>query len=79
MKTILKQLESFRHILGHHVHVHSSLKAVGEVEGRGEALLSGLIDFFTQNGGMITLHLVFRRRAAMGNCMKRMDTYFLWE
>lgn len=54
MKTISKQLESFRYVLGHHIHVHSSLKAVGEVEGRGEALLAGLIDFFTQDGGMIS-------------------------
>ena len=54
MKNISKQLETFRHILGHHVHVHSSLKAVGEVEGRGEALLADLIDFFTQDGGMIS-------------------------
>ena len=52
--TITKQLETFRHVVGHHVHVHSSLKAVGEVEGRGEALLAGLIDFFTQDGGMIS-------------------------
>ena len=54
MKNISKQLETFRHVLGHHVHVHSSLKAVGEVEGRGEALLADLIDFFTQDGGMIS-------------------------
>ena len=54
MKKISEQLETFRHILGHHIHVHSSLKAVGEVEGRGEALLAGLIDFFTQDGGMIS-------------------------
>ena len=54
MKIISKQLETFRHALGHHIHVHSSLKAVGEVKGRGEALLSYLIDFFTQDGGMIS-------------------------
>lgn len=51
---IKKQLESFGFAQGHHIHVHSSLKAVGEVEGRGEALLSSLVDFFTQNGGMIS-------------------------
>lgn len=51
---IKKQLESFRFAQGRHVHVHSSLKAVGEVEGRGEAVLSCLIEFFTQNGGMIS-------------------------
>lgn len=54
MNDILLQLETFRHVLGHHIHVHSSLKAVGEIEGRGEALLSCLIDFFTQDGGMIS-------------------------
>ena len=36
------------------MHIHSSLKAVGEVEGRGEAVLSCLIEFFTQNGGIIS-------------------------
>lgn len=54
IQNISKQLQTFRHALGHHVHVHSSLKAVGEIEGRGEALLAGLIDFFTQDGGMIS-------------------------
>ena len=51
---ILSQLETFRFAVGHHIHVHSSLKAVGEVEGRGETLLSCLIDFFTKDGGMIS-------------------------
>lgn len=51
---ILLQLETFRFAVGHHVHVHSSLKAVGEVEGRGETLLSCLIDFFTKDGGRIS-------------------------
>ena len=53
-KEILSQLEVFRLVVGHHIHVHSSLKAVGEVEGRGEGLLSCLIDFFTQEGGLIS-------------------------
>ena len=53
-KEILSQLEIFKPALGHHVHVHSSLKTVGEVEGRGEAVLSCLIDFFTKDGGMIS-------------------------
>ena len=51
---ILSQLETFRFVVGKHVHIHSSLKAVGEVEGRGEALLGYLIDFFTQNGGLVS-------------------------
>ena len=54
IEDIKMQLEKFRFVQGHHVHVHSSLKAVGEVEGRGEALLSCLIEFFTENGGMIS-------------------------
>lgn len=51
---IQMQLESFRFAVGKHVHIHSSLKAVGEIEGRGETLLSCLIEFFTQNGGMVS-------------------------
>ncbi|MBQ2881922.1 MAG: AAC(3) family N-acetyltransferase [Clostridia bacterium] len=31
---------------------HSSLKAVGEVEGRGEGLLEALIEYFTADGGL---------------------------
>lgn len=33
--------------------VHSSLKAVGEVEGRGEGLLNALIEYFTSDGGLL--------------------------
>jgi aminoglycoside 3-N-acetyltransferase len=51
---IISQLNTFREAVGHHVHVHSSLKAIGEVEGRGETILSCLIDFFTQQGGMVS-------------------------
>lgn len=54
IEDIRKQLEQFQIAQGHHIHVHSSLKAVGEVEGRGEALLSCLVDFFTEKGGMIS-------------------------
>lgn len=54
IKEVLSQLESFRFAIGHHVHVHSSLKSVGKIEGRGEALLETLIDFFTQDGGMVS-------------------------
>lgn len=32
--------------------VHASLKAVGEIEGGGEALLDWLIEYFTKNGGI---------------------------
>ena len=32
--------------------MHTSLKAVGEVEGRGEGLLDALIEYFTADGGL---------------------------
>ena len=51
---IKSQLETFRFAVGHHIHIHSSLKSVGEVEGRGESLLATLIEFFTQDGGMVS-------------------------
>ena len=35
--------------------VHSSLKAVGEVEGRGDGLLDILIDYFTEKGGILCI------------------------
>lgn len=50
---LISQLENFRHIRGKIVTVHTSLKAVGEIEGGGETLLSALIDFFTQDGGLL--------------------------
>lgn len=33
--------------------IHSSLKAVGEMEGRGEGLLQALIDYFVPGGGLL--------------------------
>ena len=51
---IKAQLETFRFAVGHHIHIHSSLKSVGEVEGRGESVLTTLIDFFTQDGGLVS-------------------------
>ncbi len=50
---LITQLENFRHIKGKVVMVHTSLKAVGEIEGGGETLLAVLIEFFTQNGGLL--------------------------
>ena len=32
--------------------MHTSLRAVGEFEGRGEGLLDALIEYFTENGGL---------------------------
>ncbi len=35
--------------------VHSSLKAIGEVEGRGEGFLDILIEYFTAEGGLLLI------------------------
>mgnify|MGYP005801306921 FL=1 len=32
--------------------MHTSLRAVGDVEGRGEGLLDALIEYFTADGGL---------------------------
>ncbi len=53
IKEILKQLEAFSVAKGKPVMVHSSLRAVGEVEGGGEGLLSALIEYFTKDGGLL--------------------------
>lgn len=37
------------------VTVHSSLKAIGEVEGRGEGLLNMLIEYVTADGGLLCI------------------------
>ena len=50
---LISQLKQFQHIKGKIVTVHTSLKAVGNIEGGGETLLSALIDFFTQDGGLL--------------------------
>lgn len=50
---IIKQLEKFRHIKGKIVTVHTSLKAVGEIEDGGETLLDALIEFFACDGGLL--------------------------
>ena len=35
--------------------IHSSLRAVGETEGRGEGLLEALIEYFTEDGGLLCI------------------------
>lgn len=50
---IMEQLEEFRHIKGKIVIVHTSLRAVGEIEGGGETLLDALIEFFARDGGLL--------------------------
>jgi len=49
---IHKQLKEMNAPQNKIVLAHSSLKAVGEVEGRGEGLLEALIEYFTADGGL---------------------------
>lgn len=49
---ILKQLETFSVAKGHLVTMHTSLRAVGPVEGGADTLLDALIEFFTPGGGL---------------------------
>lgn len=53
--TILKQLEQFSIARGKPVIVHSSLKAIGEIDGGAETLLSSLIDYFTEQDGLLCI------------------------
>lgn len=52
---ILKQLEVFRVAVGKPVLVHTSLKAIGEIDGGAETLLSALISYFTKDGGLLCI------------------------
>ena len=52
---ILKQLDAFKAAKGKIVTLHSSFKAVGEVEGGPEALLSILIEYFTEDDGIFSV------------------------
>ena len=52
-KQLTEQLDVFKAAQGKPVMVHSSMKAIGEAEGGAEGLLSVLIEFFTQNGGLL--------------------------
>ncbi len=52
---ILEQLEKFDIAKGKIVTVHTSLKAIGEIDGGGETLLSVLIEYFTQDGGVLCI------------------------
>ncbi|MBQ2733088.1 MAG: AAC(3) family N-acetyltransferase [Clostridia bacterium] len=51
---IIKQLTDMKAPRRSVVHIHSSLRSVGEVEGRGEGLLEALIEYFTAEGGILT-------------------------
>lgn len=50
---IKKQLEKFSIAKGRAVTLHTSMRAVGEVEGGAEGLLSVLIDYFAKDGGLL--------------------------
>ena len=52
---IEKDLQTFLVAQGKIVSVHASLKAVGEIEGGGETLLSALTEFFTAKGGVLCI------------------------
>ena len=52
---IIRQLEEMNAPQDKIVIVHSSLKAVGKVEGGAEALLDILIEYFTQKGGLLCI------------------------
>ncbi len=49
---IYEQLKIFGFAVGKPVLVHTSLKAVGEIDGGGQTLLDCLIDYFTQKDGL---------------------------
>ena len=55
LKELRRDLEAFSGIKGKTVTVHSSLKSIGDIEGGGEALLTELIDFFTKDGGILSI------------------------
>lgn len=52
---ILEQLEQFKMAKGSIVTVHSSLKAIGAIDGGAETLLKALIEYFTQDGGILCI------------------------
>ncbi len=52
---ILKQLNKMGAPQDKIVIVHSSLRAVGEVENRAQGLLDAFIEYFTKNGGVLCI------------------------
>ena len=52
---IISQLRSLGVPTDKPVTVHSSLRAIGEVEGRGEGLLDILIEYVTSDGGLLCI------------------------
>lgn len=49
---IIQQLDALQPAKGVPVLFHSSLRAIGPVEGRAEALLDILVEYFTRDGGL---------------------------
>lgn len=52
---IIKQIQKFNIPKGSVVTIHTSLKAIGKVEGGAEALLDALIKYFTEDGGLLCI------------------------
>ena len=53
--TLYKQLEALEVPRDTVVHVHASLRSVGNLEARGGTVLEALIRYFTETGGLLTL------------------------
>ena len=54
-KEIIKQLYDLKAPTDRIVLIHSSLKAIGPVEGRAEALLDTFVEYFTSGGGLLCI------------------------
>lgn len=52
---ITKQLDEMNAGAARIIHMHSSLKAIGQIQGGGDALLDILIEYFTQKGCIFTV------------------------
>lgn len=52
---ILRQLAEMEASQDGIVLIHSSLRAIGDVEGRGDGLLDALIEYFTAKGGLLCI------------------------
>ena len=52
---ILKTLAEIQAPRGGVVTVHTSLKSIGEIEGGGQTLLDALIEYFTDDGGLLVV------------------------
>ena len=55
LKHIKNQLKTFCIAQGKPVTMHTSLRAIGKTEGGAEGLLSLLISYFTEDGGVFSV------------------------